>query len=175
MGIRGTVRRSNDPWFVHCNVDTDVIVWEGHADGSFLLLSPSLRSLTKLYRSATQATRTTLSHRELLPRNASPTPLRLSPFSSSRMAHRRTFLRPSRVGIWSRAHRASCRGRGDRVEGGRVYEGGVRGEVGEGRNGGATAGADDGCRGRGRRGGEGRDAAPFRRGCVRFVLVYDVR
>ncbi|KAH7107053.1 MT-A70-domain-containing protein [Auriculariales sp. MPI-PUGE-AT-0066] len=29
MGIRGTVRRSTDGWFVHCNVDTDVIVWEG--------------------------------------------------------------------------------------------------------------------------------------------------
>ncbi|KAG8815338.1 hypothetical protein FS842_006184 [Serendipita sp. 407] len=29
MGIRGTVRRSNDGWFVHCNIDTDVIIWEG--------------------------------------------------------------------------------------------------------------------------------------------------
>ncbi|BGP10934.1 regulatory protein [Rhodotorula toruloides] len=29
MGIRGTVRRSTDSFFVHCNVDTDVIVWEG--------------------------------------------------------------------------------------------------------------------------------------------------
>jgi len=29
MGIRGTVRRSTDSHFVHCNVDTDVIVWEG--------------------------------------------------------------------------------------------------------------------------------------------------
>ncbi|KXN92700.1 Methyltransferase-like protein 14 [Leucoagaricus sp. SymC.cos] len=29
MGIRGTVRRSTDSWFVHCNVDTDVIIWEG--------------------------------------------------------------------------------------------------------------------------------------------------
>jgi mRNA (2'-O-methyladenosine-N6-)-methyltransferase len=28
MGIRGTVRRSTDSRFVHCNVDTDVIVWE---------------------------------------------------------------------------------------------------------------------------------------------------
>lgn len=28
MGIRGTVRRSTDGHFVHCNVDTDVIVWE---------------------------------------------------------------------------------------------------------------------------------------------------
>ncbi|KAJ9118172.1 hypothetical protein QFC22_004076 [Naganishia vaughanmartiniae] len=28
MGIRGTVRRKTDNWFVHCNVDTDVIVWE---------------------------------------------------------------------------------------------------------------------------------------------------
>jgi hypothetical protein len=33
MGIRGTVRRSNDPWFVHCNVDTDVLVWEGDSTG----------------------------------------------------------------------------------------------------------------------------------------------
>ncbi|KAI0789172.1 MT-A70-domain-containing protein [Abortiporus biennis] len=29
MGIRGTVRRSSDSWFVHCNVDTDVMIWEG--------------------------------------------------------------------------------------------------------------------------------------------------
>ncbi|BEI86761.1 hypothetical protein CcaverHIS002_0701070 [Cutaneotrichosporon cavernicola] len=33
MGIRGTVRRSTDVHFVHCNVDTDVIVWEGASDG----------------------------------------------------------------------------------------------------------------------------------------------
>ncbi|KAJ7147332.1 MT-A70-domain-containing protein [Mycena filopes] len=31
IGIRGTVRRSTDSWFVHCNVDTDVIFWEGDA------------------------------------------------------------------------------------------------------------------------------------------------
>ncbi|KAL0952732.1 hypothetical protein HGRIS_006963 [Hohenbuehelia grisea] len=29
IGIKGTVRRSTDSWFVHCNVDTDVIIWEG--------------------------------------------------------------------------------------------------------------------------------------------------
>jgi N6-adenosine-specific RNA methylase IME4 len=29
MGIRGTVRRSTDTRFVHCNIDTDVIVWPG--------------------------------------------------------------------------------------------------------------------------------------------------
>ncbi|ORY26151.1 MT-A70-domain-containing protein [Naematelia encephala] len=28
MGIRGTVRRSTDTRFVHCNVDTDVLIWE---------------------------------------------------------------------------------------------------------------------------------------------------
>jgi mRNA (2'-O-methyladenosine-N6-)-methyltransferase len=28
MGIRGTVRRSTDTRFVHCNVDTDIMVWE---------------------------------------------------------------------------------------------------------------------------------------------------
>lgn len=33
MGIRGTVRRSTDGHFVHCNVDTDVIVWEGDDSG----------------------------------------------------------------------------------------------------------------------------------------------
>lgn len=32
MGIRGTVRRSTDSWFVHCNVDTDVMLWEGDSD-----------------------------------------------------------------------------------------------------------------------------------------------
>jgi mRNA (2'-O-methyladenosine-N6-)-methyltransferase len=34
MGIRGTVRRSTDSFFVHCNVDTDVIVWEGDSEGA---------------------------------------------------------------------------------------------------------------------------------------------
>lgn len=29
MGIRGTVRRSTDTRFVHCNIDTDVILWSG--------------------------------------------------------------------------------------------------------------------------------------------------
>lgn len=29
VGIRGTVRRSTDPWLIHANVDTDVIVWDG--------------------------------------------------------------------------------------------------------------------------------------------------
>ncbi|KIP10153.1 hypothetical protein PHLGIDRAFT_39604, partial [Phlebiopsis gigantea 11061_1 CR5-6] len=38
MGIRGTVRRSTDSWFVHCNVDTDVIIWEG--DSSDPTLKP---------------------------------------------------------------------------------------------------------------------------------------
>ncbi|KAM0749171.1 MT-A70-domain-containing protein [Meredithblackwellia eburnea MCA 4105] len=44
MGIRGTVRRSNDPWFVHCNVDTDVIVWEGD-DSDPNLKPPELQSV----------------------------------------------------------------------------------------------------------------------------------
>lgn len=34
MGIRGTVRRSTDAYFVHCNVDTDVIVWESEGEWS---------------------------------------------------------------------------------------------------------------------------------------------
>lgn len=33
MGIRGTVRRSTDGHFVHCNVDTDVIVAEADSTG----------------------------------------------------------------------------------------------------------------------------------------------
>ncbi|SPO32306.1 related to KAR4 - transcription factor required for gene regulation in response to pheromones [Ustilago trichophora] len=32
MGIRGTVRRSTDARFVHCNIDTDVILWPGPID-----------------------------------------------------------------------------------------------------------------------------------------------
>ncbi|WVF71216.1 hypothetical protein IAT40_006016 [Kwoniella sp. CBS 6097] len=32
MGIRGTVRRSTDMRFVHCNVDTDVMVWQEDED-----------------------------------------------------------------------------------------------------------------------------------------------
>lgn len=34
MGIRGTVRRSTDGHFVHCNIDADVIIAEPDADGS---------------------------------------------------------------------------------------------------------------------------------------------
>lgn len=37
MGIKGTVRRSTDGHLVHCNVDTDVIVWESPDDGMQLL------------------------------------------------------------------------------------------------------------------------------------------
>ncbi|GAA5824325.1 hypothetical protein JCM5353_007026 [Sporobolomyces roseus] len=44
MGIRGTVRRSTDSWFVHCNVDTDVIVWEGDQEDPDLK-PPELQSL----------------------------------------------------------------------------------------------------------------------------------
>ncbi|GAA5915089.1 uncharacterized protein JCM6883_003266 [Sporobolomyces salmoneus] len=44
MGIRGTVRRSTDSWFVHCNVDTDVLVWEGD-DQDPNLKPPELQSL----------------------------------------------------------------------------------------------------------------------------------
>ncbi|CCF54297.1 hypothetical protein NDA11_003171 [Ustilago hordei] len=32
MGIRGTVRRSTDTRFVHCNIDTDVMLWPGPDD-----------------------------------------------------------------------------------------------------------------------------------------------
>lgn len=35
MGIRGTVRRRDDTRFVHCNIDTDVIVWEGDSRENF--------------------------------------------------------------------------------------------------------------------------------------------
>jgi len=36
MGIRGTVRRSTDTRFVHCNVDTDIMVWEQGGESSCL-------------------------------------------------------------------------------------------------------------------------------------------
>lgn len=38
MGIRGTVRRSTDSFLVHCNVDTDVLIWEGDSQGGQRLL-----------------------------------------------------------------------------------------------------------------------------------------
>ncbi|KAN0065563.1 regulatory protein [Thecaphora frezii] len=52
MGIRGTVRRSTDTRFVHCNVDTDVILWPGdeepqatsHAAGDISIATPDMRS-----------------------------------------------------------------------------------------------------------------------------------
>ncbi|GAA5895443.1 hypothetical protein JCM6882_006253 [Rhodosporidiobolus microsporus] len=44
MGIRGTVRRSTDSNIVHCNVDTDVLVWEGDEEDPDLK-PPELQSL----------------------------------------------------------------------------------------------------------------------------------
>ena len=55
MGIRGTVRRSTDSWFVHCNVDTDVIVWEGDEQGE--LPAAPHRSLAALLTLPTQTLR----------------------------------------------------------------------------------------------------------------------
>jgi N6-adenosine-specific RNA methylase IME4 len=38
MGIKGTVRRSTDGHFIHCNVDTDVIVSEEQAENSIRIV-----------------------------------------------------------------------------------------------------------------------------------------
>ena len=40
MGIRGTVRRSTDTRFVHCNVDTDVLVWSDDGGEPFSFALP---------------------------------------------------------------------------------------------------------------------------------------
>ncbi|OCF74332.1 hypothetical protein I204_04703 [Kwoniella mangroviensis CBS 8886] len=45
MGIRGTVRRSTDMRFVHCNVDTDVMIWEGDDDRDSPVFPPFLYTL----------------------------------------------------------------------------------------------------------------------------------
>ncbi|KAI5478691.1 methyltransferase like 14, transcription regulator [Pseudohyphozyma bogoriensis] len=53
MGIRGTVRRSTDANIVHCNVDTDVMVWEGDpADPD--LKPPELHSLIENFCQGTR-------------------------------------------------------------------------------------------------------------------------
>ncbi|KEI42301.1 uncharacterized protein L969DRAFT_141549 [Mixia osmundae IAM 14324] len=44
MGIKGTVRRSTDGAFARCNIDTDVIVWEGDPDNP-LAKPPELHAL----------------------------------------------------------------------------------------------------------------------------------
>jgi len=46
MGIRGTVRRSTDTRFVHCNVDTDVMIWED-SDGLSSAPTLSVPNLTR--------------------------------------------------------------------------------------------------------------------------------
>ncbi|WFD35536.1 mRNA (2'-O-methyladenosine-N(6)-)-methyltransferase [Malassezia cuniculi] len=51
MGIRGTVVRSSDSYFVHCNVDTDVILWEGETVPGTSIVSP-VRKPHQLYRIA---------------------------------------------------------------------------------------------------------------------------
>lgn len=38
MGIKGTVRRSTDGHFIHCNVDTDVIVSEEQSENGKCLV-----------------------------------------------------------------------------------------------------------------------------------------
>ncbi|WFC97920.1 mRNA (2'-O-methyladenosine-N(6)-)-methyltransferase [Malassezia yamatoensis] len=50
MGIRGTVVRSDDAKFVHCNIDADVILWPGErvGEGDTSYLSP-LRKPHELY------------------------------------------------------------------------------------------------------------------------------
>ncbi|WVN87666.1 uncharacterized protein L203_102852 [Cryptococcus depauperatus CBS 7841] len=45
MGIRGTIKRSVDVRFAHCNVDTDVIVWEHSEDPGGPRLPPYLYTL----------------------------------------------------------------------------------------------------------------------------------
>ncbi|WWC69941.1 uncharacterized protein I206_103885 [Kwoniella pini CBS 10737] len=45
MGIRGTVRRSTDTRFVHCNVDTDVMVWECDDESTSPAFPPYLYTL----------------------------------------------------------------------------------------------------------------------------------
>lgn len=53
MGIRGTVRRSSDGWFAHCNVSTDVLVWPGDtADPS--RKPPELQSLVEEFCQGTR-------------------------------------------------------------------------------------------------------------------------
>lgn len=47
MGIRGTVRRSTDTNFVHCNIDTDVILWDGEQAGP-TQRSPDFQNLVDL-------------------------------------------------------------------------------------------------------------------------------
>ena len=68
IGIKGTVRRSTDSWFVHCNVgmrlillylsivllpytqllDTDVMIWEGDPTGTLLLLLHKLEYMVNV-------------------------------------------------------------------------------------------------------------------------------
>ena len=50
MGIRGTVRRSTDSRFVHCNVDTDIIVHEPSSSASGQS-TPTLVSNSRSYLS----------------------------------------------------------------------------------------------------------------------------
>lgn len=74
MGIRGTVRRSTDTRFAHCNVDTDVLLWE---DTGGELSFCSLRSprLTVRTRPTTISSLSLHPHRILLPRYTSATNL----------------------------------------------------------------------------------------------------
>ena len=68
MGIRGTVRRSTDTRFVHCNVDTDILVWE--QDG---MSFPSSQDSCLTFRPERDIPAISLyAHREFLSRYEAP-------------------------------------------------------------------------------------------------------
>lgn len=48
MGIRGTVRRSTDTRFAHCNVDTDILLWEDTGGESSVCLSNTSLAIISL-------------------------------------------------------------------------------------------------------------------------------
>ena len=49
MGIRGTVVRSTDSFFVHCNIDTDVILWPGETINAGMDIISPLKKPHELY------------------------------------------------------------------------------------------------------------------------------
>lgn len=159
MGIRGTVRRSTDSFLVHCNVDTDVLIWEGDPQGEFFLffdlasggepegfrararererleLTRHL-SAPRNRRPGLETARTAIVDRKLLPRHPPPALVRFAALAPPRVAHRLVPLRKAdvlaRIGRSSGGeggNGAGAEGTVGRAEG--MDEGRVGGEVEE--------------------------------------------
>ena len=98
MGIRGTVRRSTDTRFVHCNVDTDVMVWEDSGGEHIpILASTSFSNLLGRTGFTSISSISVYAHRIILSRYSTSTTILPSQSISTRMGQRIDRTPSSRI------------------------------------------------------------------------------